>query len=260
MRHRRVVPTTPDRRRPSADALEDTPLAPLKPSRRGNALLARLPRALGERFLAQCDEVELVVDERLVYPGRRHPQVHFPQTGLIGVLADVAGHDALEVAVIGREGVDGAMLAFGGAASATRSVVLVGGRAWRIGVPRFRAALDASATLRQLVDHAVTQLFAQVAQAVPCTRFHSLPSRLALWLLRAQDRLGASELHFTHLRLAGLLGVQRSAVTIAAGHLHRAGIIRYARGELRILDRDRLETAACACYAVGRRQRLGATP
>ena len=231
-----------------------------KPSRRGNALLGQLPRALGERFLAQCDEVELTVDEPLVFAGRRHPQVHFPQGGLIGLLAHVHGHEALEVAVIGREGVDGAMLALGGAPSATRSVVLVGGRAWRIGVPRFRAELDASATLRQLVDQSVTRLFAQVAQAVPCTRFHSLPSRLALWLLRAQDRLGGSELCFTHLRLAGLLGVQRSAVTIAAGQLHRAGIIRYARGELQILDRDRLEAAACACYSIGRRHRARATP
>jgi CRP-like cAMP-binding protein len=255
MRKRHAVPTTPDRTRLSADALEDTPLALPKPSRRSNALLGRLPRALGERFLAQCDDVELIVDERLLFAGRRHPHVHFPQSGFIGLLADVAGHEALEVAVIGREGVDGAMLALGGAPSATRSVVLVGGRAWRIGLPRFRAELDASATLRQLVDQSVTRLFSQVAQAVPCTRFHSLPSRLALWLLRAQDRVGDSELRFTHLRLAGLLGVQRSAVTIAAGQLHRAGIIRYARGELRILDRDRLEAAACACYAVDRRVR-----
>ena len=230
------------------------------PLRRGNALLGRLPRAFGERFLAQCDEVELTIDERLVFAGRRHPQVHFPQSGLIGVLAQVHGHDALDVAVIGREGVDGAMLALGGVSSATCSVVLVEGRAWRIGVPRFRAELEASVILRRLVDQAVTSVFAQVAQAVPCTRFHSLPSRLALWLLRAQDRLGVSELRFTHLRLAGLLGVQRSAVTIAAGHLHRTGVIRYARGELRILDRDRLEAAACDCYAAGRRQRPRAMP
>lgn len=228
--------------------------------RRGNVLLGRLPRSFGERFLAQCDEVELTVDERLVFAGRRHPQVHFPQSGLIGVLAHVNGHDALDVAVIGREGVDGAMLALGGVPATTCSVVLVGGRAWRIGVPRFRAELDASASFRRVVDQAVMRLFAQVAQAVPCTRFHSLPSRLALWLLRAQDRVGASELHFTHLRLAGLLGVQRSAVTIAAGQLHRAGILRYARGELRILDRERLEAAACACYAVGRRPRARAMP
>ena len=226
-----------------------------KPSSRGNALLGQLPRAFGDRFLSQCDEVELTVDERLVFAGRRHPQVHFPQTGLIGVLAEVRGHEALEVAVIGSEGVDGAMLALRGSASSTCSVVLVGGRAWRIGVPRFRAELDASAGLRRLIEAAVTHLFAQVAQAVPCTRFHSVPSRLALWLLRAQDRVGASELRFTHLRLAGLLGVQRSAVTLAAGHLHRAGIIRYARGTLRILDRDRLEAAACPCYAIGRRSR-----
>ncbi|MFN7213832.1 MAG: Crp/Fnr family transcriptional regulator [Lysobacteraceae bacterium] len=230
-------------------------MAILKPSHRGNALLGQLPRALGERFLAQCDDVELVVDERLVFARRSHAQVHFPQAGLIGVLAEVGGHEALEVAVIGRESVDGAMLALGVAPSAMRSVVLVGGRAWRIGVPRFRAELDANAILRRLVDRAVTQLFAQVARAVPCTRFHSLPSRLALWLLRAQDRVGESELRFTHLRLAGLLGVQRSAVTIAAGRLHRAGIIRYSRGELLILDRDRLEHAACACYSVGRRTR-----
>jgi len=235
-------------------------LTTLPRPRRGNTLLGRLPHAVGERFLSQCDEVELTVDERLVYPGRRHPQVHFPQSGLIGLLAQVHGHDALEVALIGCEGVDGAMLASGRVPATTSSVVLVGGRAWRIGVPRFRAELDASAILRRLVDHALVGLFAQVAQSVPCTRFHALPSRLALWLLRAQDRLGASELHFTHLRLAGLLGVQRSAVTIAAGHLHRAGIIRYGRGELRILDRDRLEATACACYAVGRRQRLRPTP
>lgn len=237
------------------DLLEETLVTTSKPSRRGNALLGQLPRAFGDRFLKQCDEVELTVDERLVFAGRRHPQVHFPQGGLIGVLADVHGHEALEVAVIGRESVDGAMLALGGVASSTCSVVLVGGRAWRIGVPRFRAELDASAGLRRLVDAAVTRLFAQVAQAVPCTRFHSVPSRLALWLLRAQDRVGASELRFTHLRLAGLLGVQRSAVTLAAGHLHRAGIIRYARGTLQILDRDRLEAASCPCYAIGRRSR-----
>lgn len=231
-----------------------------KPTRRGNVLLGRLPRAFGERFLAQCDEVELTVDECLGSAGRRHPQVHFPQSGLIGVLANVQGHDALDVALIGCEGVDGAMLALGGAPSPTRSVVLIAGRAWRIGVPRFRAELDASAALRRLVDHAVMGLFAQVAQAVPCTRFHSLPSRLARWLLRAHYRVGASDLRFTHLRLAGLLGVQRSAVTIAAGQLHRAGIIRYARGELQILDVERLEAAACACYGAGRSHPLRGTP
>lgn len=147
-----------------------------------------MPRALGERFLARCDEVELAEDDRLA----------------------VEGHEALEVAVIGREGVDGAMLAFGSTLSAMSSVVLVGERAWRIGLSRFRTEFDANAVLRRLVEHAVMGLF---AHAVPCTRFHSQPSRLALWLLRAQDRVAAPALRFTHPQPAGLLGVQRSAVT-----------------------------------------------
>lgn len=221
-----------------------------KADHHGNILINRLSCAERERFLAQCDDVELAVDDLLVDIGQRRRHVHFPQSGMIVLLAEVHGHAALEVALIGREAMDGAMLVFGETRASTRSVVLAKGRAWRMSVRQFRVELAASQAISRLVDRAANHLFSQVAQAVPCTRFHPLLSRLALWLLRAQDRMGSSDLCFTHQRLAELLGVQRSAVTLAAGHLHRSGFIRYARGDLQILDRSGLEASACACYAI----------
>lgn len=226
----------------------------------GNTLLGQVPRAVIGEFLGRCDAVDLSIDDVLVDAGQRYRHVHFPRRGMIAVLAEVHGHAPLEVALIGREGMDGAMLVFGETRSATRSVVLAEGPAWRMGVRQFRLELDANPALRRLVDRAVMHLFSQIAQAVPCTRFHSLPSRLALWLLRAQDRMDGADLPFTHQRLAELLGVQRSAVTLAAGHLHRAGIIHYARGDLRILDRAGLIASACACYAINGRDRPRRTP
>lgn len=212
-------------------------------------MLDALPHAVRNRLRAQCDEVELAVDDVLADAKTSRRHVHFPQDGLIGVLAGVDGHAPLEIALIGREAMEGAMRVFAGDAATTRSVVLVEGHALRLSVRQFQRHLDASPALRRGVSDALAHLFAQVVQAVPCTRFHALPSRLALLLLRAYDRTGVSELPFTHRRLAELLGVQRSAVTLAAGQLNRQGVIRYARGHLEVVDHRGLTRLACACYA-----------
>lgn len=214
----------------------------------GNLILDALPKSTLTRLRARSEIVDLVANTRLGDARRRY--VHFPFDGLIAVLAEVDGHAPVEVALIGREAMDGAMGIFGPATSATRSLVLVDGRALRVDVRDVVALFDESATFRRLLGGSVGHLFSQIAQAVPCTRFHSLPSRLALWLLRAHDRLGASALPFTHQRLAELLGVQRSAVTLAAGQMNHAGVIRYARGHMTIVDRVQLTSLACSCYAI----------
>jgi len=217
----------------------------------GNALLNTLSREGRRLFLAQCTLVPLAIGDALSEAGKIQRFAYFPSSGMISLSAQISGHPYLEIALLGRESMLGASLALGGQTSELRACVLSAGWAWRIGVQPFRAALASSSALRALVYGAAVHSCTQFAHAVPCMRFHLLQERLALWLLQAQDRSGGVLLSFTHQQLANTLGVQRSAVTLAAGKLQRMGFIQYVRGEVHITSREGLEGAACECYARG---------
>ena len=125
--------------------------------------------------------------------------------------------------------------------------------AWRIGAAAFRKELAASSALQTSLNRYLYVLMAQLASSAGCLRFHLIGPRLARWLLMTQDRAHADHFHVTHEFLAYMLGVRRVGITAAAGNLQRAGLVRYHRGELKVLDRAGLEDVACSCYATERR-------
>ena len=218
-----------------------------------NHLIELLPRSDRARLLAICEPAQLVLSEVLCEAGKPTRHVYFPTNGFISLVTVVKDHPGLEVGMVGREGMVGAQLALGVVTSPLRALVQGSGAAWRIGTKAFRAELASSTALRRGLDRYLYVLMAQFATSASCLRFHLIGPRLARWLLMTQDRAHADTFHVTQEFLAYMLGVRRVGVTAAASALQRAGLIEYTRGELTVLDRHRLEAAACSCYATDRR-------
>lgn len=213
-----------------------------------NRLLAALPAKEYERLLASLEPVRLTYGEVLYEPGEQMRHVYFPSDCLVSLLTVVDGHRALEVGLVGREGMVGARLALGISTSSIRALVQGTGTALRIGSARFLREFRRSPALQQAVFHFTDALMNQVAQTAGCNRFHVVEARLARWLLMTRERLPSGEFHLTHEFLADMLGVRRVGVTSAASALQRRKLIRYRRGTITILDQQGLEAAACSCY------------
>ncbi len=180
-----------------------------------------------------------------------HPYqyVYFPLTGFISLVAVVDRHQPLELGLIGNEGMLGASLLLGVPNAPLRAVVQGTGTALRMSAKQLRSELDDSPALQKAMGRYLYVLMAQLSQTTVCTRFHEVEARLARWLLMTHDRAHADNFHLTHQFLADMLGVQRSAVTIAAGVLQSRMLIRYTRGQIHILSREGLEATSCECYA-----------
>jgi CRP-like cAMP-binding protein len=217
-----------------------------------NRLILGMPRKARERMLAQSELVDLKFGDVLCEADAAYTEVYFPLTGFISLVATVSDRPPLEMGLIGNEGMLGATIALGVAAAPLRAIVQGPGSAWCMNVATLQEALADDPTLSQLLDRYLFVLTAQLAQTVACTRFHEIEARLARWLLMTHDRAHADHFHLTHQFLANMLGVQRGAVTLAAGALQRRGLIRYARGEINVVARVGLEAAACECYAAVR--------
>jgi hypothetical protein len=213
-----------------------------------NRLLEVLPRPARDRLLGECELVSLVFDTVLCERDQSHRHVYFPLGGSISLVATVGVHPPLEIALIGNEGMLGATLVLGVNKARLRGIVQGAGTAWRISAPRFRRAMRETPALRGVVNRYLFVVMSQLSQSTACTRFHEVEARLARWLLMTQDRAHADRFHLTHMFLADMLGVRRGAVTIAAGALQRRKLIRYARGEIDVVDRKGLEAASCECY------------
>lgn len=218
-----------------------------------NHLIERLPRKDRLRLLALCEPVQLVLAEVLCRPGKPARHVYFPTESFISLVAQVDGTPALEVGMVGREGMLGAHLALGVVTAPLHALVQGAGSAWRVAVPAFRAELARSAALQCGLNRYLYVLMAQLAASAACLRFHQIGPRLARRLLMTQDRAHSDRFHVTHEFLSYMLGVRRVGITAAAGMLQRSGLIVYRRGELEVLDRPGLQAAACGCYAVDRR-------
>lgn len=219
-----------------------------------NRLLTELPRRQRNRLLDNCETVELRFGSVLCEPDQPFRYVYFPLTGFISLLAPMQGHEALEMGLIGDEGMLGATLILGVDTPALRGVVQGSGTALRMSVAHLRAALLDSPPLLRKLNRYVYVLLTQLAQAATCTHFHDVEARLARWLLMTHDRAHADHFQLTHQFLADMLGVRRSAVTIAAGTLQKQRLIRYSRGKITVLARRKLEAASCECYAILRDQ------
>lgn len=215
-----------------------------------NSLLAALPHAEYRRLMAGLEPVMLSSGEVLHAPGAPITQVYFPIDCLVSLLTVVEGHRALEVGLVGHEGMVGIPLALGIGVSSVRALAQGTGTAMRMDAGLFRKELLQSMPLQRVLFHYTHALMAQFTQTAACTRFHDGKARLARWLLMVHDRVRSNEFHLTHEFLAEILGIRRAGITNAAGALQKQKLISYARGNIRILDRQGLEAAACACYRI----------
>ncbi len=213
-----------------------------------NRLIGSLPRKERDRILERCEPVDLVFGTVLCEPGQLFRRVYFPLTGFISLVVEMGGHKPLEMGLIGNEGMLGVTLALGVSTAPHRGVVQGSGTALRMSAPQLRGALRDSPALLRTLNRYLYVLMAQLSQTAACTRFHVVEARLARWLLMTHDRAHADYFHLTHQFLADMLGVQRSAVTIAAGALQHRKLVHYTRGKITVLDRKGLEAASCECY------------
>lgn len=220
-----------------------------KPVIKGNQLLAALPSRDRGRVLAGCELVELKFAQILSEPGERIQQVYFPMESFISLTKPLSDSSSLEVGLVGDEGMHGIALILGVGISPLHAVVQGEGSALRINATTFRRELAQSPSLQRILKRYFYVLFCQIAQTAACTRYHVVEARLARWLLMTQDRAHSNTFYVTQVFLAYMLGVRRVGVTRAATALQNRKLISYTRGNIRILDRSGLESAACECYA-----------
>jgi hypothetical protein len=213
-----------------------------------NQLLQILPRNARDRFLGECETVSLAFGTVLCQRDRPYVHAYFPLDGFLSLVAEVGSHPPLEIALIGNEGMLGASLMLGVKTARLQGIVQGAGTAWRMPAARFRRMLRESAALRDVTGRYLDVVMTQLSQSTACTRFHGAEARLARWLLMTHDRAHADRFHLTHQYLGDMLGVRRSAVTIAAGTLQRRKLIYYVRGTIEVTDRKGLEAASCECY------------
>jgi len=198
-----------------------------------------------------CETVPLQFGDLLEKKDTAVQNVYFPLSGFASLVIKVVGHKSLELHLIGNEGMLGAELALGSGLAPHTSEVQGSGTALRISAPDFITQIESSPALRGLCNRYIYVLVVQLAQSIACNCFHDVSQRLARWLLMTHDRANGKDLELTHAFLATMLGVRRSAVTIAAGNLQQQQLIVYSRGHIRLLSRYGLEEVACECYAAG---------
>jgi CRP-like cAMP-binding protein len=218
----------------------------------GNLLLASLPAAAIDALLPSCDNV--VLEPGMVLQTAAEPirHVYFPRSGLVSILATMSSGDEINLAAIGRDGGVGITAGLGSEFASSNAVVRIAGEATRADLASIRRAAEASEAFRSLIARSVEAFLIQVQQNAACNALHEVEQRLCRWLLQTEDRVG-DDIALTHEFLAYILGVRRQTVSVVAGRLQAAGIIRYRWGHVEILDRRLLEANACECYGVIRR-------
>ncbi|WP_172656317.1 Crp/Fnr family transcriptional regulator [Halomonas sp. PR-M31] len=213
-----------------------------------NGLIQALPLKQRDRILDHCEPVELVFGDILCESHQPLQHAYFPITGFISLLTTLEGYKPLETGLVGNEGMFGVAVALGIAATPMRAVVQGTGIASRITASLLRHELDQSPQLQRILNRYLYISLSHLALNGACTHFHEVKPRLARWLLMTHDRAYANHFNLTQEYLAGMLGVRRSSVTVAASELQLEQLINYSRGEIKILDRFGLEAAACSCY------------
>lgn len=218
--------------------------------RTSNRLLAALPPEVQANLLPQLEPVTLSVGQILCRSGAPITHVYFPLSGAISLLTPLEDDAAIEVGLVGREGMVGLPLVLGSDSSRSTAICQLPGTALRLDAAALREQLTAGPALRERLGRYTLYRLTQVAQTVACCRRHPVQQRCASWLLLAHDRVDGDQFPLTHRSLGAMLGVRRAGVTEAAGALQRLGTITYSLGQVTVRDRVRLEAAACACYRV----------
>jgi CRP-like cAMP-binding protein len=220
----------------------------------GNLLLAALPARERARLTGHLEPVQLKLGEVIYESGGELRHVYFPTTAIVSLLYLMENGASAEIAVVGKDGIVGVALFMGGESMPNRAVVQSGGHAHRLPGQLLKDEFRRGGDLQRLLLRYTQALLTQMAQTAVCNRHHSVDQQLCRWLLLSLDRLPGRELAMTQELIANMLGVRREGVTEAAGKLQKAGLIRYSRGRITVLDRVALERRACECYQVVRRE------
>ena len=224
-----------------------------------NRILAALPPEDFDRFSPALQAVPLSLRQVIHDVSSPIEHVYFVEQGVGSILTIMADGSAIEVGMIGSEGMVGVSAVFGSATSGQHVIVQIPGTALRMDAARCKAAFDESAAVRMAVLRFATALMNLSAQTAACNRLHSIEQRCARWLLMAHDRIQSDIMPMTHEFLASMLGVRRAGVTVTAGELQRSGLIRYHHGQITIRDRDGLQATACECYRIDHERFMGSS-
>ena len=213
-----------------------------------NLLLASLSRSDTAALQSQLKSVHLEQQRVLVEAGATLEAVYFPTSAVVSIVVSLSTGELVEAAMVGRDGVIGAGAALDGNISLSRAIVQLAGDAMMCSLDDLRsAAMQSQSLLSKLIRHEQT-VTAQSQQSAACIASHHTDARLSRWLLRSRDLSGSDTLLFTQEFLAEMLGVQRTSVTVTAHTLQQAGLIKYTRGKIQILDLEGLQDTACECY------------
>jgi CRP-like cAMP-binding protein len=219
-----------------------------------NHLIGTLPRDHYQQWLPSLEEVELSLGQVLYESGTVLSHVYFPTTAIISLLYVMENGASAEIAVVGNEGLVGVSLFMGGESTPSRAVVQSAGKGFRLKAQIMKNEFNRAGPMLHLFLRYTQALITQMAQTAVCNRHHSLDQQLCRWLLLSLDRLQGDELVMTQELIANMLGVRREGVTEGALKLQKAGLIRYSRGHITVLDRAGLEQRSCECYAVVKKE------
>jgi CRP-like cAMP-binding protein len=223
-------------------------------SLRQNRLLASLPDEEWDRWSPLLERVEMPLGSVIYEAGIALPHVYFPTTSIVSLLYVMENGSSAEIAVCGNEGIVGISLFMGGESTPSRAVVQSAGAGCRLDAEVMKTEFGRSGPVLHLMLRYTQALITQMAQTAACNRHHSLDQQLCRWLLLSLDRLRGDELVMTQELIANMLGVRREGVTEGALKLQKAGLIRYSRGHITVLDRAGLEARSCECYTVVKRE------
>jgi CRP-like cAMP-binding protein len=207
-----------------------------------------------DRWLPHLEFVELPLAHVLYESGATLSHVYFPTTAIVSLLYVLENGASAEIAVVGNEGIVGVSMFMGGKSTPSRAVVQSAGQGFRFKAETLEEEFNRAGPVLHLLLRYTQALITQMSQTAVCNRHHSLDQQLCRWLLLSLDRLQGDELVMTQELIANMLGVRREGVTEGALKLQNAGLIRYARGRITVLDRAGLEKRTCECYAVVKKE------
>src|SRR6266568_2838988 len=224
--------------------------APARHHPHQNYLLNALPSSDYKRLASRLELVPMNLGDILYEPGVRLRHVYFPTTAIVSLLYVMEDGASAEIAIVGNEGILGISLFMGGDTTPSRAVVQSAGHAFRLQADLLKSEFGRFGPTMHLLLRYTQALITQMAQTAVCNRHHSVDQQLCRWLLLSLDRLQSNELSMTQELIANMLGVRREGVNEAAGKLQDAGLIRYRRGTITVLDRPGVEARSCECYQV----------
>ena len=219
-----------------------------------NRLLAILPSDVRDRLRQHLELVALDFRQRLYKPNEPIQHVYFPIRGVCSLVITMEDGTIVELATVGNEGMVGLPVFLGAGTIPGEAFAQIPGQSMRLPAEVLRQETRDGGALHELLHRYTQGLLNEIAQSAACNRAHSIEQRCARWLLMTHDRMGADQFFLTQEFLGQMLGVRRASVGAVAGTLQQAGIIRYSRGNITVIDRPGLERVACACYRIVREE------